>query len=493
MRSKIGKKIFFITFIALIILVSLILIFQKHFFEKFYINEKNKALIKSVNEYRNTYSFTKDSKEIISASMFQFEKEHNTSISIAYPNGTLLYTVPTNRSDSEDLFKQIYNKMYLPNSQFISSGKIFITTSYNAYVDATISIVICAMDGGSILMVVSSVEPIREATSVLNRFLPYFIVGTLMVALFYSMILSKYIGDPLIKLNKIAKKMSNMDFSERYTPLEDDEINNLGTTLNFLSENLESALTELKSKNDILQEEVEHERKVEEMRKGFIADVSHELKTPIGIIEGYAEGIRDGIVQGEAKNDYLNIIIDEAHKMNKLVMDMLELSKLQSGNVKPNIETFNIIRMIQGSLRKYNVLIREKSLEVVFNPEFEYLYVEGDTFQIEQVLSNFMTNAIKYTPSSEKIVISIEKLESKVLISIENLGVQISKDELDNIWNKFYKIDKSRVRDKNSSGLGLSITKGILDLHNSSYGIQNTSNGVLSYFTLNLSADEKLE
>ena len=104
-----------------------------------------------------------------------------------------------------------------------------------------------------------------------------------------------------------------------------------------------------------------------------------------------------------------------------------------------------------------------------------------------------MTNAIKYFPSSEKIVISIEKLESKVLIFIENLGVQISKDELDNIWNKFYKIDKSRVRDKNSSGLGLSITKGILDLHNSSYGIQNTSNGVLSYFTLNLSADEKLE
>lgn len=493
MRSKIGKKIFFITFIALIILVSLILIFQKHFFEKFYINEKNKALIKAVNEYRNTYSFNKDSKEIISASMFQFEYENNTKISIAYPNGSLIYTVPDNKNYPEDLFKQIYNKMYLPNSQFISSGKIFVTTSYNSYLDTTTTIVICAMDGGSILMVVSSVEPIREATGVLNRFLPYFIVGTLMVALFYSMILSKYIGDPLIKLNKIAKKMSNMDFSERYTPLEDDEINNLGTTLNFLSENLESALTELKSKNDILQEEVEHERKIEEMRKGFIADVSHELKTPIGIIEGYAEGIRDGIVQGEAKNDYLNIIIDEAHKMNKLVMDMLELSKLQSGNVTPNIETFNIIRMIQGSLRKYNVLIREKSLEVVFNPEFEYLYVEGDTFQIEQVLSNFMTNAIKYTPSSEKIVISIEKLESKVLISIENLGVQISKDELDNIWNKFYKIDKSRVRDKNSSGLGLSITKGILDLHSSSYGIQNTSNGVLSYFTLNLTADEKLE
>ena len=466
MRSKIGKKIFFITFIALIILVSLILIFQKHFFEKFYINEKNKALIKAVNEYRNTYSFNKDSKEIISASMFQFEYENNTKISIAYPNGSLIYTVPDNKNYPEDLFKQIYNKMYLPNSQFISSGKIFVTTSYNSYLDTTTTIVICAMDGGSILMVVSSVEPIREATGVLNRFLPYFIVGTLMVALFYSMILSKYIGDPLIKLNKIAKKMSNMDFSERYTPLEDDEINNLGTTLNFLSENLESALPELKSKNDILQEEVEHERKIEEMRKGFIADVSHELKTPIGIIEGYAEGIRDGIVQGEAKNDYLNIIIDEAHKMNKLVMDMLELSKLQSGNVTPNIETFNIIRMIQGSLRKYNVLIREKSLEVVFNPEFEYLYVEGDTFQIEQVLSNFMTNAIKYTPSSEKIVISIEKLESKVLISIENLGVQISKDELDNIWNKFYKIDKSRVRDKNSYGLGLSITTGILDLHN---------------------------
>ncbi|ERK30217.1 sensor histidine kinase [Clostridium intestinale] len=497
MRSKIGKKIFFITFIALIILVSLILIFQKHFFEKFYINEKNNSLIKSVEEFRNSNSAVEYNqgvelyKRALLPAMNKFETNNNAKVGVVTPKDSLIY-IATNEY-TESSFKQIYNNLYLPNSQYISSGKIFVTISDNSSFDPTITVVICKLNDGSILMAVSSVEPIREATSVLNRFLPYFIVGTLMVALFYSMILSKYIGDPLIKLNKIAKKMSNMDFSERYTPLEDDEINNLGTTLNFLSENLESALTELKSKNDILQEEVEHERKIEEMRKGFIADVSHELKTPIGIIEGYAEGIRDGIVQGEAKNDYLNIIIDEAHKMNKLVMDMLELSKLQSGNVKPNIETFNIIRMIQGSLRKYNVLIREKSLEVVFNPEFEYLYVEGDTFQIEQVLSNFMTNAIKYTPSREKIVISIEKLESKVLISIENLGAQISKDELDNIWNKFYKIDKSRVRDKNSSGLGLSITKGILDLHNSSYGIQNTSNGVLSYFTLNLSTDEKLE
>ena len=492
MRSKIGKKIFFITFIALIILVSLILIFQKHFFEKFYINEKNKALIKSVEEYRNTYSLLKDTKETIGQSMFEFQNKNNAQISIAYPNGKFIYTDTNNLGNTENLFKQIYN-LYLTNSQSISSGKIFVTTSDNSNFNATITVVICGMDGGSVLMVVSSVQPIREATNVLNRFLPYFIVGTLIIALFYSMMLSKYIGDPLIKLNKIAKKMSNMDFSERYTPLEDDEINNLGTTLNFLSENLDSALTELKSKNDILQEEVEHERKIEEMRKSFIADVSHELKTPIGIIEGYAEGIRDGIVEGESKNEYLNIIIDEAHKMNKLVMDMLELSKLQSGNVKPNIETFNIIRMIQGSLRKYNVLILDKSLEVIFNPNYEYLYVEGDTFQIEQVLSNFMTNAIKYTPIDGKIIISIEKLDNTVLISIENLGVEIAKEDLDNIWTKFYKIDKSRVRDKNSSGLGLSITKGILDLHNSSYGIRNTENGVLAYFTLNLSEDENLE
>lgn len=501
MKSKIGKKIFLITFLALMILTSLILIFQKRFFESFYIKEKNDTLVKAIDNYRQTYSFKGEDKETIYSTMYEFENNTNAKISIFSLNGKLLY-LPENAAPKaiENLFNNIFMELYSNNSytnKLISSGKIHNTTFYSPELDANIIVVLCPMSirsqNDSLIISIASVQPIREASNVLSRFLPYFIIGTLFIALFYSMILSRYIANPLIKINKIATKMSNMDFSERYTPTEDNEIDNLGKTLNFLSGNLDSALKELRNKNEILQEEVERERKIEEMRKSFIADVSHELKTPIGIIEGYAEGIRDGIVKDNSQNEYLNIIIDEAHKMNKLVMDMLELSKLQSGNVKPKLEPFNIIRMIQVSLRKYQVLINEKSLSINFNTTLDYLYVEGDTFQIEQVLSNFITNAIKYTPNNNKIFITLEKLNNTILISIENYGVKLPKDELDNIWNKFYKIDKSRVRDKNSSGLGLSITKGILDLHKSSYGIKNTDHGVLAYFTLNLSVDNDLK
>lgn len=498
MRGKIGKKIFLITFLALIFLVSLILIFQRAFFEKFYINERNKSLVEAVENYRNGHSYLKDDRNSVFSSMYEFESQNNTKMCILSPEGQFIYISNNNASYGTDrLFNSIFNNLYLNNTKTISSGKVFTTTFDSKEFNSTITVTISSMSlftqNDSVLMTVSSIQPIKEASTALTRFLPYFILGTLFIAVLYSMLLSKYIANPLTKLNKIAIKMSNMDFSERYTPKEDDEINNLGRTLNFLSENLHFALNELKTKNDILQEEVERERQIEEMRKSFIADVSHELKTPIGIIEGYAEGIRDNILKEENKNDYLNIIIDEAHKMNKLVMDMLELSKLQSGNIKPKFETFNIIRMIKGSLRKYNGLIKEKSLSVDFNPEFEYSYVNGDTFQIEQVLSNFLTNAIKYSPNNQNISITLEKLNNALLISIKNFGVTIPHEELDNIWSKFYRIDKSRIRDKNSSGLGLSITKGILDLHNSSYGIKNIDNGVLSYFTLPIVDDYDFE
>ena len=499
MNSKIGKRIFIITLLTLTILVSLILIFQKSFFEKFYIQEKTKNLSNNLDTFSKNNSFKGDDNTTLLESMYKFQEDNNGQLGILYLDTSKVFFPPNTRSEFKNLFRSIFNGLASDKNtvnSLISSGKVKTETYYSEELDTNIIVSACPMSLNykydSILIAVSTVHPIREASSVLSSFIPYFIAVSLLVAVLYSVILSRYIANPLLKLNRIATKMSNMDFSERYAPKDNDEINNLGETLNFLSSNLSNALEELKSKNLSLQNEVEREREIEEMRKNFIANVSHELKTPIGIIEGYAEGLRDGVLK-DPEGNYFNIIIDEAHKMNKLVMDMLELSKLQSGILKPKFESFNLIRMINLSLRKYQGLIKEKNLSINFKPSFEYLYVIGDTFQIEQVLSNFITNAIKYTPINEEIIISLEKLNELILVSIENLGTSIAPEELDNIWNKFYKIDKSGNRDGNSSGLGLSITRGILDLHKSSYGIKNTERGVLAFFTLEISKEAEYE
>jgi signal transduction histidine kinase len=220
-------------------------------------------------------------------------------------------------------------------------------------------------------------------------------------------------------------------------------------------------------------------------KKDFLSHLSHELKTPIGIIEGYAEGIKDGIVSGEDAQMYLETIIDEAKKMSILVSNMLELSRLESGTTKPNPEAFNINRLITKVLKKHNPDFEENKFNVNFNSSTPYSYVYADPFQMEQVLTNLITNAIKYTPPRNNININIDEGLDKFKISVQNMGVQIPEEEIGKLFDKFYRLDKSRERtQKNSTGIGLSIVKNILKLHNSEFDFRNIDGGVEFYFYL---------
>ena len=214
------------------------------------------------------------------------------------------------------------------------------------------------------------------------------------------------------------------------------------------------------------------------MRKDFVDSVSHELKTPIGIIEGYAEGIKDGIVSDQDVLLYLETIIDEAKKMGVLVCNMLELSKLESGTQKPKLEIFNVNRLINKVVKKHSLDAAEKNLTINVNFTTEYSYILADRFQLEQVLTNLITNALKYTPKNNNINISLSEENNSVFkFSITNEGAYIDPEEIPKLFNKFYRMDKSRERSKNSTGLGLCIVKKLLDLHNFPFNLQN-NNGV---------------
>lgn len=480
-NNKLSRKIFLITMLLLLILMSITLWFQIFFFQSFYETKRVDNLINSMNRFRKLYAYKEPSPE----AMQNFELETNSNLALYYPSNDYFSIFGSKSSEDInnlsktyfwDILNNIKNNTELIN-HVISSENV-VNKSFDTSSHAIIASMPTSSENNTILIAIASVQPINEATSVIKEFYIYIFLGFFLVAILLASIYSKLITKPLVKLNNIAKKMSKMDFSEKCEVYGNDELGNLAETLNFLSENLDSALKDLKKKNQQLEKDIEKERNLELMRKEFIADVSHELKTPIGIIEGYAEGLKDGIVKGNDARLYLDTIIDESKKMSKLVSNMLELSRLESGTLKPKFEVFNVNRLIKNLVRKHTLDAHEKDLTLEFKENTEYSYIHADIFQMEQILTNLITNALKYTPPNGKIIIEIHEEDNKYRLSVVNTETHIDESQINKLFDKFYKVDKSRQRKNNSTGLGLSIVKNLLQLHKFEYSLKNIENGV---------------
>lgn len=492
-KKSISNRIFFITFLLIILLLGFSMIFQVYFFQSFYQDRKSTNLEKAVNKFKALYSLDIQNSSTLYKALGYFEVKNNAKIAIYSTNGNVQYISDQEGSNSENvkLLNQLFNNLYQNKSYteaLIKSDKSTITTVDNT--QYSIKHIVCLTPfslnekNDSIIIAISSFQNIEEASQIIGEFYKYVIIAVIILGFILSLIYSNLISKPLRRINRTAQKMSSMNFSEKCTVEREDEIGSLAKTLNFLSENLSNALSDLKEKNKKLELDIEKERQLEKLRKDFIAGVSHELKTPIGIIEGYAEGLKDNVVEGESREIYLDIIIDEAKKMDSLVMDMLELSKLEAGKTKLDITEFDLKELFEKVLLKNQVDISTNNLTIIRNFSLDNYSVLGDSFKIEQVLTNFLTNAIKYTNNGEKIIIDIVKKKGNLYFSIENTGAFIPDSELPNIWSQFYKIDKARNRSARSTGLGLAIVKNLLTLHNSDFGVMNTKEGVKFYFSL---------
>ena len=305
--------------------------------------------------------------------------------------------------------------------------------------------------------------------------------------------ITKIFTRPLEKLDKIARNITKLDFSEKYELRGiDDEIENLGKSINELSEELENTIVKMKKANIDLERDIERKSKIDEMRKQFISDVSHELKTPISLIQGYAEGLVENVnTDEENKNFYANVILDEANKMDKLVKRLLELMKLEYEEREFNNSNFDIVELIREVVRINKVKLEEEKIEVVFE-EQDPIYVLADDFYIEQVVTNYFTNAlknIKEKNSKKQIKVYIKKSDEqgKVRINIFNTGEHITEENVERIWNRFYKVDSARNRAMGGTGIGLALVKAIMSKYNNSFGVENVSDGVVFYFELNYS------
>ncbi len=333
-------------------------------------------------------------------------------------------------------------------------------------------------DNNTIFIMSTPLESIRESVDLSNRFLAY--VG--IVALVFSSVIvyftTKKITSPILKLANISERMSGLDFDVKYEGKAIDEIGVLGNNMNLLSDKLKETIGELKSANNELQKDIEEKIQIDEMRKDFIANVSHELKTPIALIQGYAEGLTEGMAEDvESRKYYCEVIMDEANKMNKMVRQLLTLTALEFGNDQVTLERFDVTELIQGVLSAVGIVIQQKKADIQFDADHP-VYVWADEFKIEEVITNFVSNALNHLDGERKIQIRVQELEGNVKVSVRNTGDRIPENELPNIWMKFYKVDKARTREYGGSGIGLSIVKAIMDSHHKEYGVQNMEDGV---------------
>ncbi len=334
------------------------------------------------------------------------------------------------------------------------------------------------------ILIQMPVASIEEAVALFNTLL--LIVGVLMliVGITVVAITSKNIAKPVKELSEIAQSMQKLDFSKKCDYNRRDEIGSLGKSINSLSEKLEQTINELFEKNEKLKKDIELKTEIDNMRKEFIANASHELKTPIALIGGYAEGLKDNIVKDEdAKALYANVIIEEAGRMQGIIHQMLDLMEIEATETILDGMDFSLKDLVDDVINSFNRIITGNSisLDVICD---EDVTVFGDYKRIYQAVSNFISNAINHLDENKIISITLENSKDKVKVKVFNTGNNIPEEDMGKIWDRFYKVDKAHTREYGGTGLGLAIVRSVVEMHGGEYGAENLTNGVEFYFTL---------
>lgn len=352
--------------------------------------------------------------------------------------------------------------------------------------DAEYLVLYGTLSNGNLVLMRSALESIRESAKTSNQFLLYVGILAIAVSTVVSVFISKRITDPILELTEISKHMTQLEFEVCYTPKgkRRNEIDELGTHMNEMSQALEHTISELKSANNQLLLDIEKKTQIDRQRKEFLSNVSHELKTPLALIQGYAEGLKECINDDAQSRDfYCEVIMDEADKMNQMVKKLLTLNQLESGNETITMERFDVTELIRGVLHSVDILIGQSSITVTECPA-EPIYVWADEFMTEEVVTNYLSNAIHYAGGKKEISIRCREQEKNVRISVFNTGDPIPEEDIDKIWSKFYKVDKARTREYGGSGIGLSIVKAIMDSFHQRCGVINHEDGVEFWFEL---------
>ena len=330
------------------------------------------------------------------------------------------------------------------------------------------------------------VESLEAAASLTNRFMLETGLIVLVLAVLIAWFAANRLSRPIRQLAELSTRMSDLDFDARYTGTEVNEIGILGQSFNQMSDELEKKVSELKNANYSMQKDLDRRSRQEAMHKEFIGNIAHELKTPIAVISGYAEGLKEGVACDEqSRSDYCDVIIDETRRMDQIIHNMMLLDQLEYGAERNDFERFNLTDVIRGLLQSMEILIQQKEANITVLAPNE-VCVWADEYMTEQVLSNYITNALNHLDDNHRIEIKVTTEGDKAHISVFNSGEPIPEDQVERIWDKFYKVDKARTREYGGHGIGLSIVKAIMESFKQDYGVRNYENGVEFWFELSM-------
>lgn len=458
---KIREKLFFMIFTVTILIALGIYIISEFYLERFYVENKIENL-KEISQVVTNPKYLIDLDEL--------EREENVIIYIKpFTEDSVYEDLET---EYVDAFKE-KGIMKTLKEEGLVVERVRFTTYIGEYL-----ILYSHYSDGNILEIRTPISSITEAVNISSsyymRVIGYVMIFGLLLALFFS----KKITEPILRLKTITYEISELNFEKKFTEKRKDELGELGKSVNKMGYMLEGIINELNRANEKLKEDIQHEKKLEALRKEFVASVSHELKTPITIIQGYAQGLQEGIASEENRDFYCSVIVEETKKIDSLVKELLLISQIEAGYLKSDVREMNIglmIRQVMG--RHYYDFERYK----VSYPEDD-IYALGDEKYIGRVVENFIGNAFKYAVDGGKVEVSLEETEDSVRISVKNTCNNLNEDELKEIWTPFYRGDKARSSE--GTGLGLAIVKGILDNHKSEYGVSLKDGLVDFYFTL---------
>ena len=415
----------------------------------------------------------------------QISYNNNLDIVISTYDGSILLS---SGKEKHNTIKRLQNAI-LSNkdgAKSIVHTKMYdITLDQDEYVNDNFLILTGTLSDGNLVMIRYAMENMKVALGVVDRTLIIIGLLALLLAFLLTEIIARRITQPIVELTDISKKMSELDFDVKYRTRDSrTEIDILGEHMNTMSSSLENALDELQEANKELKQDIEIKEKNEEMRKEFLSNVSHELKTPIALIQGYAEGLSEGMADDpESRAYYCEVIVDESQKMNKMVQQLLSLNELEYGVNSVEVTEFNISELIRSLVNASKILIENAGIKLSFEMG-EDVIVNSDEYLVEVVFSNFLSNAIHYCKNENVIKVSQVEKDDTVLISVYNSGDTILEEDIERLWDKFYKIDKARTREYGGSGVGLSIVKAALETLNGKYGVYNLDNGVTFWFEI---------
>ena len=397
---------------------------------------------------------------------------------------------------SIDLYDTQDNYLYEGTGSFLSSNKLNVISRtqnedgsyFNVVAEegSTTQYIVFGKDfeNGYHIEITAQKDPIQENANLATRVTTTLTILALVLALVFISVYSKHFTKPLIQMSEVANRIANLDFSAKCEINRGDEIGTLAENINVVSDSLNTALSELREKNEQLMEDIEKERRIEQMRADFISAASHELKTPIAIIRGYAEGLKMNVSEeNESASEYCDIIMRESDRMNVLVLNMLEQSLYSSGVKKPDMVEFNISSFIEDLIKTVTPIFEEKGVTANYI-ENEELSAFADKTQMTTVLSNIVLNACSHASGEKLIEITAEKTDNKIKVNVFNTGSRVEDKDKDGIFTSFYRADKAHSRAEGRFGLGLAIVKSITENHNCECGFENKENGVTFWFTM---------